>query len=75
MKNLTIFAAENQLKRLKRKRFMIDDLKNTVLGFYSEDEVKALLAERLRNIAEGTAVLVPHEEVKNHIKEMLHGEH
>ena len=39
------------------------------------EDGKLLLEERLKSIAEGTAVFVQHEEVKNHIKSMLHEEY
>ena len=41
---------------------------NIIPGFYFEEDVKLLLAERLQRIAEGNAVTVQHEEVKNHVK-------
>lgn len=75
MNNLTTFASTNCLLKLNEKLVMIDDSMNIKPGFYSEEEVKLLLEERLKSIAEGTAVLVQHEEVKNHIKSMLHEEH
>ena len=75
MTNLTTFASMNQLLKLAETHVMMDDSINTIPGFYSEEEVKLLLEERLKSIAEGTATLVQHEEVKNHIKSMLHEEH
>ena len=75
MNNLTTFAPTNQLLRQIEAHVMIDDSMNIDPGFYSEEEVKLLLEERLKSIAEGTAVFVQHEEVKNHIKSMLHEEH
>lgn len=36
---------------------------------YSEEEVKLLLTERLQRIAEGNAVTIQQEEVKNHIRD------
>ena len=75
MKNLTTFASTNQLLKLNEALAIMDDSRNVNSGFYSEEEVKLLLEERLKSIAEGTAVFVQHEEVKNHIKSMLHEEH
>ena len=75
MNNLTTFASTNQLLKLNEVRVIMDDSRNINPGFYSEEEVKLLLEERLKSIAEGTAVFVQHEEVKNHIKSMLHEEH
>ena len=42
---------------------------NIIPGFYSEEEVKLLLTERLQRIAEGNAVTIQQEEVKNHIRD------
>ena len=75
MNYLTTFASTNQLLKLNEAHVIMDDSRNTNPGFYSEEEVKLLLEERLKRIAEGTAVFVQHEEVKNHIKSMLHEEH
>ena len=75
MNNLSTFASTNQLLKLNEARVVMDDSRNTNPGFYSEKEVKLLLEERLKSIAEGTAVFVQHEEVKYHIKSMLHEEH
>lgn len=44
---------------------------NTNPGFYSEEEVKLLLAERLQRIAEGNAVTVQHKEVNSYVKALL----
>ena len=41
---------------------------------YTEEEVERLLAERMQSIADGTAELVSHDEVKARIKAMLAGE-
>jgi hypothetical protein len=38
---------------------------------YTEEEVEKLLAERMQSIADGTAEMVPHDEVKARIKAML----
>ena len=70
MDNLTTFVSTNQLLKLNEACVIMDDSRNTNHGFYSEEEVK-LLEERLKSIAEGTAVFVQHEEVKNRIKAML----
>ena len=75
MNNLTTFASTNQLLKLDEAHVIMDDSRNINPVFYSEEEVKLLLEERLKSIAEGTAVFVQHEEVKNHIKSMLHEEH
>lgn len=48
---------------------------NIIPGFYSEEQVKLLLTERLQCVAEGNAVTVQHEEVKNHIKALLRDEY
>ena len=75
MNILTTFAPTNQFLKQIEAHVMIDDSMNINPGFYSEEEVKLLLEERLKSIVEGTAVFVQHEEVKNHIKAMLHEEH
>lgn len=75
MKNLTTFAKTNCLLKLNEAPFMMDKSRDTKLGFYTDEEAKLLLEERLKRVAEGSAQLVPHEEVKNHIKSMLHEEH
>ena len=38
---------------------------------YTEEEVERLLAERMQSIADGTAEMIPHEEVKARIKAMM----
>ena len=38
---------------------------------YTEEEVERLLSERMQKIADGTAELVAHDEVKARIKAML----
>ena len=38
---------------------------------YTEEEVERLLSERIQKIADGTAELVAHDEVKARIKAML----
>ena len=38
---------------------------------YTEEEVERLLAERMQSIADGTAELVPHDEVKARIKALM----
>lgn len=38
---------------------------------YPEEEVERLLAERMQSIADGTAEMVPHDEVKARIKALL----
>ncbi len=54
---------------------MIDKEENNTQGLHSEEEVKHLVAERLKRIAEGNAVTVPHEEVKKHIQTLLQDEY
>ena len=71
MENIVTFANENQLIGLGRVKTMINESENIILGFYSEEEGKLLLAERLQRIAEGNAVTVQHEEVKSHVKALL----
>ncbi|MBO6025667.1 MAG: hypothetical protein J6P73_00280 [Bacteroidales bacterium] len=71
MKNIVIFANENQFSGLKRHHVMIEEMEKTL---YSEEEVK-LLAERLKRIAQGNAVTVQHEEVKRHIIALLQDEY
>ncbi len=75
MENIVTFANENQLIGLGRVKTMINESENIILGFYSEEEVKLLLAERLQRIAEGNAVTVQHEEVKSHVKALLRDEY
>ena len=75
MNYLTTFASKNQLLKLNEARVIMGDSRNTNPGFYSEEEVRLLLEERLKSVAEGSAKFVLHEEVKNHIKSMLHEEH
>ena len=50
---------------------MMDEMDNLTPVSNSVEEVKLLLAERLKRIAEGNAVTVQHEEVKRHIKALL----
>ena len=69
MENIVTFANENQLIGLGRVKTMINESENIILGFYSEEEVKHLLTERLQRIAEGNAVTIQQEEVKNHIRD------
>ena len=75
MNNLTTFASTNQLLKLNKALVVMDDSWNNNPRFYSEEEVRLLLEERLKSVAEGTATFVQHEEVKNHLKSMLHEEH
>ncbi len=75
MENIVTFANEKQLLELKGHQLMMDDMDNLTPVLNSEEEVKLLLAERLKRIAEGNAVTVPHEEVKSHIKALLQNEY
>ncbi|MBQ3710092.1 MAG: hypothetical protein II887_05240 [Bacteroidales bacterium] len=54
---------------------MMDEMDNLTPVSNSVEEVKLLLAERLKRIAEGNAVTVQHEEVKRHIKALLQDEY
>lgn len=75
MENIVTFANDNQFSGLSGHQLMIDKEDNSTQGLHSEEEVKLLIAERLKHIAEGNAVTVPHEEVKKHIKALLQDEY
>lgn len=75
MKNIVTFANDNQFPELSKHQLMIDKEENRTHGLNSEEEVKLLIAERLKRIAEGNAVTVSHEEVKKHIKTLLQDEY
>ena len=75
MENIVTFANGNQLIGLEREKTMINESENCIPGFYSEEEVKLLLVERLQRLAEGNAITVQHEEVKNHVKALLRDEY
>lgn len=75
MKNMVTFANEKQLLELKGHLLKMDKMDNITPVSNSEEEVKLLLAERLKRIAEGNAVTIPHEEVKSHIKDLLQNEY
>lgn len=74
MENIVTFVEEKQLTGPNNGCVMIDETENRNQS-YSEEEVKQLLTERLKRIAEGDAVLIPHDEVKNHIKALLRDEY
>jgi hypothetical protein len=75
MKNIVTFANDNQFSVLNRHQLMIDNKGNRAQGLHSEMEVKLLIADRLKRIAEGNAVTIPHDEVKNHINTLLQDEY
>lgn len=75
MENMVTFANDNQFSGLSRHQLMIDKERNSTNRSLSEEEVKLLIAERLKRIAEGNAVTVPHEEVKKHIQALLQDEY
>ena len=75
MKNMVTFANEKQLIELKGHQFKMDEMDNLTPVTNSEEEIRLLLAERLKRIADGDAVTVPHEEVKIHIKNLLQDEY
>ena len=72
---MVTFANEKQLLGLNRHQVMMDETGNMTSGLYSEEEIKLLLAERLKRVAEGNALTVQHEEVKSHIKALLQDEY
>ena len=75
MENIVTFANEKQSLELKGHQFMMDEMDNLTPVSNSVEEVKLLLAERLKRIAEGNAVTVQHEDVKRHIKALLRDEY